>query len=195
MLKAKSVKDRSSLKDQLKMRRPPLFFHEDASTNSPLPLRFPTGHNTDVGLKSPLRLLLFSLSSLILMACQSDPAHDFTELEPGMDKAHVLGVMGSPQRTQRNRGQDRWTYIFYNHMDREEKEVHFQDNRAVYLGNPIPPTISAEAQDAMNANDNAEVDRLAAQHRQQFRHDYQKYQQEADDSKQIRYVPQFEPIR
>lgn len=124
------------------------------------------------------------------------PADDFARLQPGMEKADVLDIMGSPQRTQRWHGMDRWTYIYYQNVARQEKEVHFADGRATYVGGKYEPPVSAEEQDRIFANENAEIEKTYAARREEFkRSGLPKFQEEVDGSNEIRYVPQFEPVK
>ncbi len=65
------------------------------------------------------------LMALLLTACQTSMVNQFAKVRPGMEKDDVLGIMGSPTRTQRFHGKDRWTYVFYDDRIRFEKECNF----------------------------------------------------------------------
>jgi outer membrane protein assembly factor BamE len=103
--------------------------------------------------------------------------------------------MDSPQRTERWHGQDRWTYIFYDKDTRLEKEVHFQEGVANYVGEIYKPEISAEEQGAHNEAANKEVEAYIQTHQQEIRTNFQSYEQHVHGQDTIRYVPQFTPVQ
>ncbi|RYZ77609.1 MAG: outer membrane protein assembly factor BamE, partial [Proteobacteria bacterium] len=103
-----------------------------------------------------IALLLFSSS--LLSACQTNMLKEYDSLHAGMEKDDVLDKMGSPQRTQRARGKDRWTYVFYHDRIRYEKEVQFFEGTAVYVGDAPQPAESAIQADAKNEAANKAVE-------------------------------------
>lgn len=120
----------------------------------------------------------------------------FSRLQVGMEKDDVLVMMESPQRTQRWKGQDRWTYIIYDdNNNRTLKEVHFENGRVVYTGDPQIPAVGADKQDQINQESNTEIENLSKAQQQQQRQEFPKYEESVKGSDQIRYVPQFDPIQ
>jgi hypothetical protein len=96
----------------------------------------------------------------LLTACQSQPIKDFEKVSLGQDKSDVIETIGGPSWKDRRQGFDRWTYIIYQDGIRLEKEIRFLDGIVAYKGEPIPPFISAEEQDAINAEKNLIADRM-----------------------------------
>lgn len=140
-------------------------------------------------------ILLIPLCSFLLWGCQTLPADDFERLKPGMDKNEVLEIMGNPQRSERWHGMDRWTYIFFDTSKRQEKEVHFSQGKAVYIGGRYVPPVTAAEQDTIFENENRELEKAWAERREQIRNQYQNYENEVRGTGDVRYVPQFEPIK
>lgn len=151
----------------------------------------------DLGMMK-IKLLLFSCLFLSMAACQSKPKNDFAQLKTGMFKNEVLGIMGSPQRTQRWHGMDRWTYIYFDDSDRNEKEVHFAEGRATYVGASYAPPVSAEQQDRIFETQNLEIEKQFALQREEARKARQYFPAYEDDvrgTNEIRYVPSYEPLQ
>lgn len=144
-----------------------------------------------------LNRVFFSFSILLVFcACATNMPKQFSLLQIGMEKDEVLTMMESPQRTQRWKGQDRWTYIFYDdNNQRQEKEVHFENGRAVYVGDSQTPAISAAKQDEANEQSNTNIEKLFKEQKQQQEQSYPKYEESIKGSDQIRYVPQFTPVQ
>lgn len=148
--------------------------------------------------------LLFLVLSFAFFGCQSNPLREFSDLRQGMYKDEVLDIAGSPSRTQRWHGMDRWTYIYFlesNQMgwkgtDRAEKEVHFASGRAVYVGDKPKPDISAEEQDRINEESNIALEREAAERRAANTSAVRQFNRPPDDDEDsaVRYVPSYEPI-
>lgn len=95
---------------------------------------------------------------LLLGACQTSPIKDFNSIILGNDKSDVIEKVGGPTWVDRRQGQDRWTYILYQDGIRLERQITFLDGIVTYKGEPIPPFISAEEQDALNAEKNHILD-------------------------------------
>lgn len=144
-------------------------------------------------------LFLAFISAFLFLGCATEMGQQFEKVKVGMDKDDVLEIMDSPQRTQRWKGMDRWTYIFYQQDNRIEKEVHFQEGKAAYVGDKYLPAVSAEEQDAINEASNKEVEALAAAsaaaRSAEVKKDYQDYEQRSKGEDTIRFVPSFEPVQ
>lgn len=75
------------------------------------------------------------LLSLLLVSC-STPAHlAFEKVELGQGKTDVLELVGSPNRTKRSKGQDKWTYVFYQGEMPIEKVIKFEEGKVVAVQN------------------------------------------------------------
>lgn len=146
-----------------------------------------------------LRYLTFSvvILSFLTTACQTSMVKQFSELKPGMEKAEVLDVMGSPQNTQRFHGKDRWTYIFYDDRIRFEKEVQFFNGSAIYVGDiwQPEPEKGAVAMDSMVEKKNREIDEQIVRDVEQHRRAFEVYETKSKGEDKVHYVPNFEPIR
>lgn len=144
------------------------------------------------------RILLIATCCLLGLGCSTVPAiQAFEQIKPGMEKTDVIEVMGSPQRTQRWHGMDRWTYIMYENAStpsRQEKEIHFSEGKAVYVGLPPVPKISADEQDRINEASNRAAAQAAAARAAEAKQTYQRMESESTGMEEIRYVPKFEPI-
>lgn len=143
-----------------------------------------------------LAIPLISLS-LVTTACQTSMLKQFNEITPGMEKDDVLNLMGSPTRTQRFHGKDRWTYVFYDKRIRFEKEVQFFEGNAVYVGDVWQPPAdrTAIAMDTRNDQKNREIDEMLAREVESHRKSYEEYEKKAKGEDKVRYVPTFEPVR
>jgi outer membrane protein assembly factor BamE (lipoprotein component of BamABCDE complex) len=90
-------------------------------------------------------------------SCSTPPYVAFEKVQLGDEKADVLEVMGSPQRTRRSKGQDEWIYIFRSGQEMVEREVLFQDGKVVAVQNSKGQSSteqkirSAESIDQLNA--------------------------------------------
>lgn len=135
--------------------------------------------------------------SFLTTSCQTSMVKQFSEVKPGMEKAEVLDLMGSPQTTQRFHGKDRWTYIFYDDHIRFEKEVQFFNGSAIYVGETWQPEVEkgAVAMDSMVERKNREIDEQIVRDVEQHRRAYDAYEAKSKGEGKIRYVPNFEPIR
>lgn len=135
--------------------------------------------------------------SLLLTGCQTSMLKQFEQLKPGMEKDDVLDIMGSPSQAQRFHGKDRWRYVFYDQRIRFEKEVHFFENSAIYIGEvwqPAPEN-SAVVADQKNEEKNKAVDAAIAKDAELHRSAYTEYEAKTKGEKNVLYVPQYEPIR
>jgi outer membrane protein assembly factor BamE len=122
--------------------------------------------------------------------------HDeYRKLHPGMEKNDVLEVMGSPQRTQRLHGKDRWTYVFYDNQFRHEKEVQFFEGNAVYVGDPWEPEISAAQTDTKNETSNKALEEESLRKFEENPKAYSNYESEVRGADKVRIVPRFKPVQ
>jgi outer membrane protein assembly factor BamE len=145
-----------------------------------------------------LRACLLTTTYLSLTACQASPLSDFANIKPGMEKNDVLETMGSPRRTQRFHGKDRWTYVFYDKQIRFEKEVQFFEGNAIYIGDTWQPPEdkSAFAADQANEVKNKALDEQLAQEAIENRSAYQSYEARVKGSSgPQQYVPVFKPVQ
>lgn len=143
-----------------------------------------------------MKRYLFLLSLCFLMlGCATDMKEQFGRIKVGMEKDEVLALMDSPQRTQRWHGMDRWTYIFYDDKQRLEKEVHFADGKANYVGDHQPPAVSADERDAQNEAANKDLEARYATQKQETRKAFSDYEDHMKSRDSIRFVPQFTPIQ
>lgn len=136
-------------------------------------------------------------ASFVLSACQTSMLNQYSKVKAGMEKDDVLDIMGSPQRTQRFHGKDRWTYVFYDQRMRFEKEVHFFENNAIYVGDVWQPeeSRSAFAMDKANDARNIEIDAQIMKDLETHRQAYDRYESQVRGTDKVRYLPTFEPIR
>jgi len=141
--------------------------------------------------------LVFATLALgaLLLGCQTNMLKEYQRLTPGMEKAEVLEVMGSPQRTQRFHGKDRWTYVFYENKTRYEKEVQFFQGNAVYIGDVWQPDMSASEVDAKNEASNKTLEEAALKLYRENPKSYSNYENEVRGLDKVRYVPDFKPVQ
>gem|GEM_PF-815222 len=135
---------------------------------------------------------------LFLGACQGSPLKDFSSLKMGMEKNEILEIMGSPSRTQRFHGKDRWTYIFYETETRYEKEVHLDEGKAVYIGDIWNPPVenSAESVDTTHESQNkAYIESIELQSKENKSKSFSDYVLRTKGEDKIRYLPTFKQIK
>lgn len=128
------------------------------------------------------------------VGCQTNEVKEFSRLHLGMDKGEVVDIMGSPRRSDRRFGEDRWTYVFSDQGQEHKKEVRFSDGKSIYVGDFVPPSISAEEQDRRNEKENLDLEAQQAARRAEFRSESHKYFQSNDESV-TPHVPQFTPVQ
>ncbi len=121
----------------------------------------------------------------------------FDEIKPGMDKDQVLEIIGGPRAVTRFHGKDRWFISFYSHGVRYEKEIHFLNGLADYVGEPYepPPEKQAAYVDKKNEEENEKIYQELIESRNQMGQGIQKYEDQVRGTDKVRYVPQFEPIQ
>lgn len=72
------------------------------------------------------RAIYILILILALTACSSMPLDEaINRVQPGMDKAYVLDVVGNPRHTYRERGQDHWIYIYFQNERELSRTVIF----------------------------------------------------------------------
>jgi len=142
----------------------------------------------------PTLVFMVVIGSL-LMGCQTNMLKEYQKLSPGMEKDDVLQVMGSPQRTQRFHGKDRWTYIFYDSRTRYEKEIQFFEGSAIYVGDTWEPEITAAQVDAKNEASNKAIEEESLKRFQENPKAYSNYESEVRGTDKVRYVPTFKPVQ
>ena len=100
----------------------------------------------------------FKLVALALMlpSCVTPRFREFDRVQEGMPKWEVLDAAGSPSRTQRWQGRDRWIYVMWDAPGekRRIREVHFEDGLAVYVGPQVkePKVLFGESEAAPTAS-------------------------------------------
>jgi outer membrane protein assembly factor BamE len=144
---------------------------------------------------SRLILAFMMVMGSLLMGCQTNMLKEYQKISPGMEKDDVLEVMGSPQRTQRFHGKDRWTYIFYDSRIRYEKEIQFFEGNAVYVGDIWQPEISAAQVDAKNEASNKSIEEDTLKRFQDNPKAYSNYESEVRGTDKVRFVPTFKPVQ
>lgn len=144
-----------------------------------------------------LYLLILSLASLLLSACQSSPVKQFDKIQAGMEKNEVLDLMGPPRTTTRLHGKDRWIYVFYEDKIRYEKEVHFQSGNAVYVGDAWKPAPekSAEAKDLRTKEEDLAYQEEQKKNEEERSKAYADYEKAVKSENKIRYMPDFIEIK
>lgn len=141
-------------------------------------------------------LLVITLTTFVLAGCQTNMVNAFNKVKTGMDKDDVLETMGSPRTSQRFHGKDRWRYVFYEDNIRYEKEVHFLEGLAVYVGDTWEPPVeqSAVVADQKNQELNNRIDALLKEEAKNAKSEFEAYQLQVKGSDKIRYVPEFKGV-
>ena len=148
-----------------------------------------------------LSIIAILFIGLISAGCQTSMIKQFNQVESGMDKDDVLEIMGSPTRSERFHGKDRWTYVFYDQQIRHEKEVQFFQGNAIYVGDIWqPPTEqSAVAIDQKHAENEKLIAEQEAKENavlKAARQEYEQYQAQTNGAdEKVRYLPTFEGVR
>lgn len=144
----------------------------------------------------PGKIVAFVVLALLLSGCQTNMLKEFDDVKAGMDKDDVLNIMGSPRSTQRFHGKDRWRYTIYNSNMRYEKEVHFKEGLAVYVGEPWePPTeLSAAVVDQKNEELNNKIDQMLKDEAQSSKTNFDAYQSKVKGEDKVRYLPEFKGV-
>ncbi|MFP5518941.1 MAG: outer membrane protein assembly factor BamE [Bdellovibrionia bacterium] len=143
-----------------------------------------------------LLVIILLQASFLSIGCQTNMKKAFEEVKPGMDKDDVLSIMGSPRSSQRFHGKDRWRYVFYADDLRFEKEVHFLEGTAVYVGEKWEPPQeqSAVVVDQKNEENNARIDALLKEEAAKAKTDFDNYQSQTKGEDKVRYLPTFKGV-
>lgn len=140
-----------------------------------------------------------AVTILLLTGCQSSNVRTFEKLHVGMDKHQVLEAFGTPNATTRLHGRDRWMYRFYDDGLRFDKEVHFVDGMAIYVGDAWTPppekTAAAVDQKVMETEKviQADVDAREEQRKKNATL-FMEYEQSARNQEKVKYMPQFKEL-
>jgi outer membrane protein assembly factor BamE (lipoprotein component of BamABCDE complex) len=115
-----------------------------------------------------LTLTLLVATSSLLVGCVTPRYKEFKKLKPGMEKDQVIEAAGGPNVSRRWHGKDRWIYDYKETPEgNQTREVHFENGKAVYVGTKVVPAVSAEEQDRINEESNAqEAARTAVEDRE-----------------------------
>jgi outer membrane protein assembly factor BamE len=142
-------------------------------------------------------LALMPVLLILVTGCQTSMVKQFSTVQSGMEKDDILEIMGSPTRTQRFHGKDRWTYIFYDDKIRFEKEVQFFEGNAVYVGEVSQPELEKSAffVDKQNNEKNIQIEKMMAEDVKKHRQAVESYESKIKGADKVRYVPSFEPIQ
>jgi outer membrane protein assembly factor BamE (lipoprotein component of BamABCDE complex) len=73
-------------------------------------------------------------------ACQTTPFQDFTKVQNNMTKDEVLNLLGSPLRTERRDGKEKWAYRFWSGDDKNVenlRQVTFFNGKVVSFGEDV----------------------------------------------------------
>ena len=139
--------------------------------------------------------ILFVIT-FILMG-QTNLKKAFDEIKPGMDKDQVLDTIGGPRAVTRFHGKDRWFIVFYQDGVRYEREIHFSNGIADYVGESYvaPEEKQAAYVDKKNEESNDQMFKELVESRNQFGQGSEEYEKRVKGTDKIRYVPNFEPVR
>lgn len=144
-----------------------------------------------------IHLLSLLLAMLITSGCQTNMNKAFGRVKAGMDKDQVLDAIGGPRAVTRFHGKDRWFIVYYHNDLRYEKEIHFTNGLATYVGEPYEAP--AEKQAAYVDRQNGIQDILTYQDivnsRNEAAIEEARFEKKVRKEDKVRIVPQFEPIR
>ncbi len=82
----------------------------------------------------------------LLTGCASTPQRGLEKLEVGMDKSQVVELMGSPLHSQRQKGQDIWTYRYFKDDQEWFTRVTFKQGRVIDVESTDQATLRARQQ-------------------------------------------------
>lgn len=143
-------------------------------------------------------VILAAFSGLLLFSgCQTNMVKAFDSLKVGMDKDEVLDTIGGPRAVTRFHGKDRWFILYYHDKIRYEKEIHFLEGRAVYIGEPYeaPPEKQAAYVDKLNEAQDIRTFQELVQSRKESEQEEITLEQKIRKNDKVRTVPQFEPVK
>jgi len=121
----------------------------------------------------------------------------FAKVQNGMDKHDVVELMGSPNTSTRLHGKDRWIYVFYEDDVRYNKEVHFNDGRAVYAGESWQSETDKKADiiDKKNEASNLALETEEKNRKEAAKKAYFDYEKQVRSEDKVQYMPVFEPVQ
>lgn len=142
-----------------------------------------------------LLALVFIL--VALSGCQTNMKKAFDEIKPGMDKDQVLETIGGPRAVTRFHGKDRWFIMFYQDDIRYEREIHFSNGIADYVGESYvaPEEKQAAYVDKKNQESNDQIFKELVESKNQFGKGAEEYEKRVKGTDKIRYVPNFVPVQ
>lgn len=142
-------------------------------------------------------LLVFAFLLLSLAGCQTNMKKAFEEIKPGMDKDQVLDIIGGPRAVTRFHGKDRWFVKFYHDGLPYEREIHFSNGIADYVGETYLPPEEKQAAyvDKKNEESNEQIFKELVESRSQLGQDAEAYERQVKGTDKVRFVPRFEPVR
>lgn len=144
-----------------------------------------------------IHLLSLLLAALTFSGCQTNMNKAFESIKTGMDKDQVLEAIGGPRAVTRFKGKDRWFIVYYHKNLRYEKEIHFTNGLATYVGEPYeaPPEKQAAYVDRQNALQDILTQQDIINSRNEAAIEEARFEKKVRKEDKVRIVPQFEPIR
>src|SRR5438552_1266165 len=76
----------------------------------------------------------------VLVSCQTEPIENFSKVKESMNKDDVLGIVGSPNRTERFDGKEKWAYRYWTGPEKNVetlKQVTFWNGKVVSVGEDV----------------------------------------------------------
>ncbi len=142
-------------------------------------------------------LLALAFILMALNGCQTNMKKAFDEIKPGMDKDQVLETIGGPRAVTRFHGKDRWFVMFYQDDIRYEREIHFSNGIADYVGESYvaPEEKQAANVDKKNQESNDQIFKELVESKNQFGKDAEEYEKRVKGTDKVRYVPSFVPVQ
>lgn len=142
-------------------------------------------------------LLALAFVLISLSGCQTNLKKAFDEVKIGMDKDQVLDTIGGPRAVTRFHGKDRWFIMFYQDDVRYEREIHFSNGIADYVGESYvaPAEKQAAYVDKKNQESNDQVFKELVESKSQFGQGAEEYEKRVKGNDKIRYVPNFVPVQ
>lgn len=141
-------------------------------------------------------LLILSFVLIVInVSCATRAVDDFAKLKTGMEKSEVLEIVGDPTYKVRRKGQDRWTWVYYDQNLKQQSEVHFDEGKAVYVGAKPSPEVSADQQDAANELANLELEKKYRSDREAARDNLRNYEEANSPTGADSVAPTYEPVR
>ncbi|MBK9293874.1 MAG: outer membrane protein assembly factor BamE [Oligoflexia bacterium] len=72
-----------------------------------------------------MKVFIFLLVVLFSFGCATTQIDNFEKIKTGMDKDDVLSLIGSPKRTERATGIEKWSYTYYTGDDEKIETFKF----------------------------------------------------------------------